>query len=54
MGYALCHQKLWSVHLNDQNGPKVDEDRTRLEELRAARRYEELEYLIVSRLMGKG
>ena len=28
MGYALAHGKLWSVHLNDQNGLKFDEDRT--------------------------
>jgi xylose isomerase len=27
MAYALYHQKLWSVHLNDQNGLKFDEDR---------------------------
>ncbi|HUX21230.1 MAG TPA: TIM barrel protein [Spirochaetia bacterium] len=27
MGYALAHKKLWSVHLNDQNGLKFDEDR---------------------------
>ncbi len=28
MGYALAHQKLWSVHLNDQNGMKFDQDKT--------------------------
>lgn len=28
MGYALAHGKLWSVHLNDQNGLKFDEDKT--------------------------
>jgi xylose isomerase len=27
MGYALFHKKLWSVHLNDQNGLKFDEDK---------------------------
>ncbi len=27
MGYALHHKKLWSVHLNDQNGLKFDEDK---------------------------
>ena len=27
MAYALAHGKLWSVHLNDQNGLKFDEDR---------------------------
>ena len=27
MGYALYHGKLWSVHLNDQNGLKFDEDK---------------------------
>lgn len=27
MGYALHHNKLWSVHLNDQNGLKFDEDK---------------------------
>ena len=27
MGYALYHQKLWSVHLNDQNGLKFDQDK---------------------------
>lgn len=27
MAYALWHGKLWSVHLNDQNGPKFDEDK---------------------------
>ncbi|MGO9310792.1 MAG: TIM barrel protein [Spirochaetia bacterium] len=27
MAYALFHGKLWSVHLNDQNGLKFDEDR---------------------------
>ncbi|MBD3306599.1 TIM barrel protein [candidate division KSB3 bacterium] len=27
MGFALYHDKLWSVHLNDQNGLKFDEDR---------------------------
>ncbi len=28
MGYALAHKKLWSVHLNDQNGLKFDQDKT--------------------------
>jgi xylose isomerase len=28
MGYALWHQKLWGVHLNDQNGLKFDQDKT--------------------------
>ena len=28
MGYALAHNKLWSVHLNDQNGMKFDEDKS--------------------------
>jgi xylose isomerase len=28
MGYALWHKKLWSVHLNDQNGLKYDQDKT--------------------------
>lgn len=28
MAYALYHNKLWSVHLNDQNGLKFDEDRS--------------------------
>lgn len=28
MAYALYHQKLWSVHLNDQNGLKFDEDKS--------------------------
>ncbi len=27
MAYALWHGKLWSVHLNDQNGPKYDQDK---------------------------
>jgi xylose isomerase len=27
MGYALAHEKLWSVHLNDQNGLKFDQDK---------------------------
>ena len=27
MAYALWHEKLWSVHLNDQNGLKFDEDK---------------------------
>ncbi|MFO0908437.1 MAG: TIM barrel protein [Isosphaeraceae bacterium] len=27
MGYALYHGKLWSVHLNDQNGLKYDQDK---------------------------
>jgi len=27
MGYALWHNKLWHVHLNDQNGLKFDEDK---------------------------
>lgn len=27
MAYAIHHGKLWSVHLNDQNGLKFDEDR---------------------------
>lgn len=27
MAYALAHNKLWSVHLNDQNGLKFDEDK---------------------------
>lgn len=26
-GFAMYHDKLWSVHLNDQNGLKFDEDR---------------------------
>jgi xylose isomerase len=28
MAYAIYHRKLWSVHLNDQNGMKFDEDRS--------------------------
>ncbi|RKN62004.1 TIM barrel protein [Paenibacillus ginsengarvi] len=28
MGYALAHGKLWSVHLNDQNGLKYDQDKS--------------------------
>ena len=28
MGYALAHNKLWAVHLNDQNGLKFDQDRS--------------------------
>lgn len=28
MAYALWHKKLWSVHLNDQNGPKYDQDKS--------------------------
>ncbi len=28
MAYAIAHKKLWSVHLNDQNGPKFDQDRS--------------------------
>ena len=28
MAYALYHDKLWSVHLNDQNGLKYDQDKT--------------------------
>lgn len=28
MGYALAHKKLFSVHLNDQNGLKFDEDKS--------------------------
>lgn len=28
MAYALAHKKLWSVHLNDQNGLKFDEDKS--------------------------
>jgi len=28
MGFALAHKKLWSVHLNDQNGLKFDQDLT--------------------------
>ena len=27
MAYALWHGKLWSVHLNDQNGLKYDQDK---------------------------
>ncbi len=27
MAYALWHDKLWSVHLNDQNGMKYDQDK---------------------------
>ena len=27
MAYAIAHGKLWSVHLNDQNGLKFDEDK---------------------------
>jgi len=27
MGYALAHEKLWSVHLNDQNSIKYDQDK---------------------------
>lgn len=27
MAYALWHDKLWSVHLNDQNGLKFDQDK---------------------------
>ncbi|MFQ3591989.1 MAG: xylose isomerase, partial [Gemmataceae bacterium] len=28
MAYTLWHGKLWSVHLNDQNGLKYDQDKT--------------------------
>ncbi|MFH1825418.1 MAG: TIM barrel protein [Candidatus Firestonebacteria bacterium] len=28
MGYSLWHDKLWGVHLNDQNGLKFDEDKS--------------------------
>ncbi len=28
MGYAIAHKKLWTVHLNDQNGLKFDEDKS--------------------------
>ena len=28
MGYALAHNKLYSVHLNDQNGLKFDQDKS--------------------------
>jgi xylose isomerase len=28
MGFALAFDKLWTVHLNDQNGLKFDEDKT--------------------------
>jgi xylose isomerase len=28
MAYAMFHQKLWGVHLNDQNGLKYDQDKT--------------------------
>ncbi|GMV67275.1 MAG: hypothetical protein AMXMBFR75_30670 [Candidatus Hinthialibacteria bacterium] len=28
MAYAISHKKLWSVHLNDQNSLKYDQDRT--------------------------
>jgi xylose isomerase len=27
IGFAMAFDKLWSVHLNDQNGPKFDQDR---------------------------
>ena len=27
MAFALAHDKLWSVHLNDQNGLKYDQDK---------------------------
>src|SRR5947207_876063 len=27
MAFSLWHGKLWSVHLNDQNGPKYDQDK---------------------------
>jgi xylose isomerase len=28
MAFALAHDKLWSVHLNDQNGLKFDQDKS--------------------------
>jgi xylose isomerase len=28
MAYAIFHQKLWGVHLNDQNGLKYDQDKS--------------------------
>ena len=28
MAFALAFEKLWSVHLNDQNGLKFDQDRS--------------------------
>jgi xylose isomerase len=28
MGYALAFNKLWTVHLNDQNGMKFDQDKS--------------------------
>jgi len=28
MGFALAHHKLWTVHLNDQNGLKFDQDKS--------------------------
>ncbi|MFC2125086.1 TIM barrel protein [Bacteroidota bacterium] len=28
MGFAMAHNKLWTVHLNDQNGLKFDQDKS--------------------------
>ena len=28
MGFAMAHHKLWTVHLNDQNGLKYDQDKS--------------------------
>lgn len=28
MGFAMAHHKLWTVHLNDQNGLKFDQDKS--------------------------
>jgi xylose isomerase len=28
MGFVLAHKKLWTVHLNDQNGLKFDQDKS--------------------------
>ena len=37
MGFAMAHKKLWSVHLNDQNGIKYDQDKSfGVENLRTA------------------
>src|SRR5207302_251694 len=59
--YALWHGKLWSVHLNDQDGqelfPALVEDSGRIDRQEwqsyvDARDYEGLEYFILRNLLG--
>lgn len=53
MGFALAFNKLWGVHLNDQNGIRFDQDKTfGVENLRAA--FNQIKVLVENRYGANG